>query len=42
MDNFWKHTINFMITYCNGKFFNFETNSPDGDQSRKFVQLDLY
>ena len=26
MDNCWKHTINFMITYFNGKFFNFETN----------------
>ena len=22
MDNFWNHTINFMITYCNRKFFN--------------------
>ena len=42
MDNCWKHTINFMITYFNGKFFNFETNSLYGDQSRKFLQLYLY
>ena len=32
MDNFWKHTINFMITYGNRKFFNFETNSLYGVQ----------
>ena len=32
MDNFWNHTINFMITYCNRKFFNFETNSLYGVQ----------
>ena len=42
MDNFWKHTINFMITYCNRKFFNFETNSLYEDQSREFLQLNLF
>ena len=42
MDNFWNHTINFMITYCNRKFFNFETNSLYEDQSREFLQLNLF